>query len=639
VARAASSPVHALDGWGDLGDAWGLLAACDLFVSNDSGLMNLAAASGLPTVAVFGPSEAHRTRPFGPRGRAVITDRPCAPCYGLGRFAGCPHEYDPCLAEIAGRVRLVRVQRFGLDESGRGFGAADRDGISGARGYEFARRWVAQGHRVTVLATASRYSSLSRPPQTRFVRRLQVDGIDVVAVRIPYGQQMGAWARLRAFFSFMIWASLLGVFAARHDVVFASSTPLTVGVPGVMISRLRGTPFVFEVRDLWPRAPIELGVLQNPVAIFVARLAERIFYRLAAHVIALSPGMVDGVASAGVAREKISLIPNACDLDLFAAAPTAGVRAKLGLPDDAIVFIHAGALGPSNDGAWLLDLAAQWRKQGRDHLRLLLLGEGSERGALEQRIARDGLTNVVLAGPVTRREAAAIIKACDGGLVSFADLPVLATNSPNKFFDYLAAGLPTMVNTAGWTGELVTEAQAGLVLPRDAARAAEMLAELADDPARRKAMGAAARRLAERFDREKLAGQALDVLRQSAAQRTCGVEALLKRATDFLLAAFVLLIGSPLLALIALAIKRDSPGPVFFRQERIGRDGRSFRMWKFRTMVVGAADLGDGCATGRSTKRRKCSTCCGATCRWSARGRRCRSTSANTATNNANVCA
>ncbi len=112
VARAASSPVHALDGWGDLGDAWGLLAACDLFVSNDSGLMNLAAASGLPTVAVFGPSEAHRTRPFGPRGRAVITDRPCAPCYGLGRFAGCPHEYDPCLAEIAPERVLAAIDEL-----------------------------------------------------------------------------------------------------------------------------------------------------------------------------------------------------------------------------------------------------------------------------------------------------------------------------------------------------------------------------------------------------------------------------------------------------------------------------------------------------------------------------------------------
>ncbi len=112
VMRAATSPVHALDGWGDLADAWGLLAVCDLFVSNDSGLMNLAAAAGVPTVAVFGPSEAHRTRPFGPLGRAVITDRTCAPCFGLGRYPGCPHEYFPCLADLPPERVLAAVNEL-----------------------------------------------------------------------------------------------------------------------------------------------------------------------------------------------------------------------------------------------------------------------------------------------------------------------------------------------------------------------------------------------------------------------------------------------------------------------------------------------------------------------------------------------
>ncbi len=480
---------------------------------------------------------------------------------------------------------------------------SDREGISGTRGYEFARRWVAKGHQVTVLTTASRYSSLGHTPQARFVRRLQVEGIDVVAVRIPYHQHMGVWARLRAFFSFMVWAAALGTLSPRHDVVFASSTPLTIGVPAVLISRLRGIPFVFEVRDLWPRAPIELGVLRNPMAQAIARAAEWLFYHLASHIVALSPGMVDGVAERGVAREKITLVPNACDLDLFDAADSTGVRERLGLPADALVVIHAGALGPANDGPWLLDLAAHWQHQGLDRLRLLLLGEGNVRDELQQRIARDGLTNVTLAGPVSRREAADIIKAADIGLVSFADLPVLATNSPNKFFDYLAAGRPTVVNTAGWTAELVTEANAGLALPRDTKHAAADLASLADDEPRRAMMSHAARQLAERFERGQLAEQVLAQLRQAAAERVIGLEPLLKRATDLLLAGAALLVVSPFLALIALLIRRDSPGPVFFRQERCGRDGHPFRLWKFRTMVVGAANLGDGLNVGEHDPR------------------------------------
>jgi ADP-heptose:LPS heptosyltransferase len=101
VARLAKTPVHALDGRGDLADAWGVLFCCKFMASNDSGLMNLAAASGIPTVAVFGPSQPHRTQPFGPRGRAVITDRTCAPCYGLGSYSGCPFPNEHCLQALA----------------------------------------------------------------------------------------------------------------------------------------------------------------------------------------------------------------------------------------------------------------------------------------------------------------------------------------------------------------------------------------------------------------------------------------------------------------------------------------------------------------------------------------------------------
>lgn len=99
VKRSAQAPVHALCGWGDLCDAWGLMAVCDLFVSNDSGLMNLAEASGIPTIGIFGPSQVHRTRPYG--GRTVCSDWPCSPCYSLTRYAGCPFSDRHCLEDLS----------------------------------------------------------------------------------------------------------------------------------------------------------------------------------------------------------------------------------------------------------------------------------------------------------------------------------------------------------------------------------------------------------------------------------------------------------------------------------------------------------------------------------------------------------
>ncbi|MDP8223470.1 MAG: glycosyltransferase family 9 protein [Candidatus Lernaella stagnicola] len=112
VAQLARTPVHALDGWGDLTDAWALIACCKIVVSNDSGLMNLAAASGVPTVAVFGPSEAHRTRPFGPRGRIVVAQRPCAPCFDLGDYSGCPYPHSHCLNAVTPESVLAAVEEL-----------------------------------------------------------------------------------------------------------------------------------------------------------------------------------------------------------------------------------------------------------------------------------------------------------------------------------------------------------------------------------------------------------------------------------------------------------------------------------------------------------------------------------------------
>lgn len=480
---------------------------------------------------------------------------------------------------------------------------SDRGGISGTRGYEFSRRWVDAGHQVTVITAPSRYSSLSRRDHKKFIQRFSIEGINVISIRVPYAQQMGIISRLYSFLAFMFIATMVGVFLPRHDVVFASSTPLTVGVPGSLISRLRGTPFVFEVRDLWPRAPIELGVIKNPLAKWIAKIAERLFYRLARHVVALSPGMASDIEQSGVPPNKISMIPNACDFDLFDNAGAKDRRRKLNLPAKAVIVVHAGNLGPSNDGKWLIDLAACWKEKHDNRPWLLLLGEGSERSQLEQRARRLGLDHVVFAGPFSRREAAGIIKACDIGIVSFADYPVLATNSPNKFFDYLAAGLPAAVNTNGWTAKLLQKENAGLALGRQVENAAAMLADLAEQTKKRRAMGKAAYELGARFERGKLSKKLIQVLHEAQAKDTCGLEQMLKRLTDLALAGVALLIGWPIFAGIAWAIKRDSDGAVFYRQERVGKNGRVFRIWKFRTMVEGAEALGDGLNVGEEDPR------------------------------------
>jgi glycosyltransferase involved in cell wall biosynthesis len=326
--------------------------------------------------------------------------------------------------------------------------------------------------------------------------------------------------RLAGFGGFAAAASAAAVRLPRPDVVFATSPALTVAVPGLVAARRHRAPLVFEVRDLWPRAPIEMGALRNPAARALARGLERAAYRGSTHVVALSPGMRDGVVAAGVDPSEVTMIPNAADLDLFSPDVDPGpLRDQLG-GGDRFVCSYFGTMGEANDLDQVVRAAALMRDRGEGGVTFALQGEGKRRPALEAEVRRLGLENVVLLPAGDKASAARLAAASDACLTVFKDVPVLATNSPNKLFDTFAAGRAAIVNTAGWQRELVEEHDAGLFArPGDPADLAAQVTRLRDDRALARRMGVNARRLAEtRFDRRLLAGQLLEVLEHAAAE-------------------------------------------------------------------------------------------------------------------------
>ncbi|MCB1152866.1 sugar transferase [bacterium] len=469
-----------------------------------------------------------------------------------------------------------------------------REGKSGTRSYEFAKRFVAAGHQVTMLTTASHYSHMAG--QQDFFARSIVDGIEVRSFRIAYAQKMGYARRALSFAMFLVASTLYGALLPRHDVVFASSTPLTVGITGAVIGWLRGVPFVFEVRDLWPRAPIELGVIRHPVAKWLLTALERWIYRRAARINALSPGMVEGVVATGIDPARVSMIPNSCDLDLAADVMSRKeLRQHFDLPADAFVIAYAGAMGPANDLADLLRVAEAVREDSTPFV-FLLMGEGPEDIRLRALAKEKDLTNVVFTGPLPRQEVARVLGACDMGVTIFARLPVLATNSPNKMFDYLACGLPQMTNSPGWVRDIVENGGAGIYWTHNRPdEAAAKLRELASDRARLQSMARRAREIAEdKFDRAKLAAQLLDVFDSARDEPAGGWPILLQGLLHRLLAAVALLILSPFLLYFAWRIRAYDGGPVLYSPERAGLGGRLFHMRKFRTMVVDAERRGLG---------------------------------------------
>lgn len=389
------------------------------------------------------------------------------------------------------RIAYLHQYYQGLDQAG------------GTRSYEFGRRLVERGHEVHMITT----DSYAAKPGTRWQVRREA-GMTVHALPVPYANTMSYARRLLSFGQFAAVAGLRAA-SVRPDVVLASSTPLTIAVPGLVATRRRRTRFVFEVRDLWPEVPIEMGALRNPLARRLAGWLAEAAYRRADSVIALSPGMADGVARHGYPAERIAVVPNAADLDLFAPRPqeVAAFRREHEWLGDRPLFVYTGTFGTVNGVDYLVHLAAAVRELDPE-IRFLLVGRGAHYDAVRDLAQRLGvLDRTLFVWPaVPRAQLPVLLGAASIASSVVIDVPGLANNSANKFFDALAAARPIAINHGGWQADLIEQTGAGLLLdPHDTTSAARLLAARLGDRAWLDEAGPAAYRLAtERFSRDAL---------------------------------------------------------------------------------------------------------------------------------------
>lgn len=384
-------------------------------------------------------------------------------------------------------------------------------GAGGIRSYQMARRLIQRGHQVTMLCGrgVEGQSGLAGPFE-HGVRRGTVDGIDVIEVDLEYSNKDSFAKRMRTFLSFMFRTSRF-VLTEKYDILFATTTPLTVGVPGIVGRWFRRKPFVFEVRDLWPELPRAMGVIRNPLILAAMSVLEWASYRSAHRLIGLSPGIVEGIAHRGVARERIASVPNGCDIDIFAA--DARPWQPDGVQDTDLMAVFTGAHGLANGLDNVLSAAAVLKQRGRDNIKVVLIGNGMCKAALEERAAREDLRNVVFLDPVRKKRLVGLFKRADIGLQVLANIPAFYYGtSPNKFFDYISAGIPVLNNYPGWLAEIITEAECGIAVPPDDPAAfADALEQFAGDRTMTAQMGQRAAMVARsRFSRDALADEWAD---------------------------------------------------------------------------------------------------------------------------------
>jgi len=385
---------------------------------------------------------------------------------------------------------------------------ASLDEPGGTRHHELSRYLVGRGQRVTVIASPVSYLTGAASGDRPETKHESLDeGVEVRRAYTYAALHRSFVHRVISFISFMLSSFYAGLRVKNVDVLWGTSPPIFQGLTAWALARLKGAPFLFEVRDLWPAFAVAVGVLRQPVLVYAAEKVERFLYRRADVVVVNSPGFIDYVRERGA--RKVVLVPNGSDTRMFdPQADGADFRRAYNL-EDKYVALYAGAHGMSNDLEVVLEAARLLQR--REEILILLVGDGKEKPALVGKAQAMGLTNVRFLPPVAKVDMGAALAAADACIAILKPVAMYKTVYPNKVFDYMAAGRPVILAIDGVIRELVEKAGAGIPVPPGDARALrEAIESLADDRPAGKAMGLRGRQyVEEHFDRPILAEKML----------------------------------------------------------------------------------------------------------------------------------
>ena len=386
------------------------------------------------------------------------------------------------------------------------------------RHFYFCKYAVSKGHQAIAITSNVDYKNARvKFTGTTGTISKSIEGVDIHYV-YSYANMRGSFAKRFYYFLTYFSSSIIEAFRiAKPNVVYAVSTPLTVGLLGYIISRFRGVPFVFEVTDLWPEAAVECGVVKNKGLIKLAHWLAMFCYKKSAHIVGLGRSMCDAIVAKGIDRHKVSLITNGVDLSLFNHAAEVHparlhIRDKHGF-GERFVVMYMGAHGAYNALDTVIDAARILMDDPR--FLFVFIGDGDEKPKLQRHVDDDHLANVIFLPPMPRVASPAMLSAADAFVLPNRKGEFFTGNLPNKLFDFLASARPVVVAGTGETLELVKKAGAGLCGPSEDSHAmANSLIELAKMPVEeRMAMGRRGREYAlAHYDRERLSDRFLEIL-------------------------------------------------------------------------------------------------------------------------------
>lgn len=384
----------------------------------------------------------------------------------------------------------------------------------GTRSYEMASRMVKAGHEVHMITTDKNKAGDNWSQEV-------INGINVHWLPVKYNNKMGFLRRVIAFFMFAFKAGNKAKIIGG-DIIFATSTPLTIAIPAIQAKKALNIPMVFEVRDLWPELPIAIGALKSPLTKYLAKKLELWAYSHSDSIIGLSPGMCEGVISTGYPEEKVHNIPNSCDISMFNVPALYGEKFRQQyewLKDNPLV-IYAGTLGRINGVSYLAELANKMLTIN-SNVRFLVVGNGIDEVKIKSKAIELGVLdkNFFMLPAMKKNEMPALFSAATISVSLFIPLKEMRANSANKFFDTLSSGTPVAINYKGWQKEIIEKANIGLILDdKDYNKAAHCLYNFLVDSNKIETAKKLSKEVAvNQFSRDKLAQNLISVLEEVSA--------------------------------------------------------------------------------------------------------------------------
>jgi glycosyltransferase involved in cell wall biosynthesis len=385
------------------------------------------------------------------------------------------------------------------------------------RTFEHCRLWAKAGHDVHVVTCVP-----SHPRGVPFdghrrtwYRRDSMEGITVHRVWTYLAPNRGFLRRTLNYLSFVPSAVFRALRLGRFDVIIATSPQFFCAVAGGVAGALSRTPWIFELRDLWPESIAAVGALPVSHALRAVERLELRLYRHARAIVCLTHAFMNNLARRGIDPTKLHFLPNGTDEGFWSEGRRTVGRSRLCVTDDQLVVSYIGTVGMAHSIGTILD-AARLMRDTHPAVRFVVVGDGAELDAIQRRAQDSGLVNVQFTGLVDRQTARDCMAASDIALVLLRRSPLFETVLPSKMFEAMAAGKPVVLGVQGEARHVLEASGGGIaVAPEDATALADAIGKLARSPDRRTALGLTGRAyVAREFNRTALAARYLQLLEQ-----------------------------------------------------------------------------------------------------------------------------